>query len=358
MFGLFEEKIKGLFTKKELIEYILTKDKKLKPKTNYLLVNEINDNTKKLIGIKADEISQKIDLFEKVEVRSNDIRNEYELIDLSELDFSFLLLIKICFKGNFSYSRFSDANFLYTDFRFSDFSESNFSFSSFMRVDFRNADFRFCKFNVSNFKCIDFDRIYLKKINLQNVKLNLIEDNYENNKILYESKLNDISNLCFRVEEKTLKTLNEKQGIVLYVDKVPIGILKAFGNPTFISFQNIVNSDYPVLIRSFFYSIFNSEISKVLLDEKLFVEKISKKKKIKKGDKDKINGDKLILNGLYKVEVPYLKVKILRVSMYSKTFKDNIYRQILKFLRDLEKGNIKFDKSFKIENDKLIEVEN
>ena len=348
MFGFFKRKIKGLFTKEELIEYILTKDKKLKPKTNYLLVNEINDKTKRLIGIKADEISQKIDLFERVEINSKDIRNNFGKIELSNLDFSNLFLIKTCFNGDFTG----------TDFSWANFSGVNFIRARFIDTDFSNTDFSWANFSGVNFIGADFSWAGFNDIKLKNIKFDLIKKPIESNKILYKSKLNNISNLCFRVEEKTLKTLNEKQGIVLYVDGIPMGILKAFGNPTFISFQNIVNSDSPILIRSFFYSIFNSEISKILLDERLFIKQISDKKNIEIGDKDKINGDKLILNGLYKVEVPYLKVKLLRVSMYQKTFEDNIYRQILKFLRDLEKENIKFDKSFKIEDDKLIEIEN
>ena len=385
-----QREIEGLFTKEDMIEYMRTKDKNKKPKKNHLLVNEINENNKRLIGIKANKISQNFNLFEKVEIKREEIRNSNESIDLSNLDFSHLFLVKISFKGDFSGDRFirtdfsgvyfngadfTETAFIETDFTGTDFSgadftlvnftdahfkgtnftDAHFSGTRFIVADFRGADFRGADFTETDFTGTDFRGADFTNVKIQNVKLDLLKNSIENRKIEYESNLEEISNLCSKVEEKTLITLKEKQGIILYVDKIPMGILKSFGNPTFIAFQSIVNSSYPILIRGFVYSIYNSRISKILLDRRLFIEKIAKNKIIEKGDKDNINSDRLILNGLYKVEIPYLKVKLLRAT--TKTmFGDNIYTQILKFLRDLEKGNIEFDKSFKIEKGKLIEI--
>ena len=45
----YSKKIEGLLTKKQLLEYLNSKDKSKIPPRNYLLVNEITEDTKNLL---------------------------------------------------------------------------------------------------------------------------------------------------------------------------------------------------------------------------------------------------------------------------------------------------------------------
>ena len=337
-------KVEGLFTILELIDYLedTNASTSKKPGENFLLVNEINENTRNLVGKDENYLMKNIHLLEDVEVNSSFFKKKV----YSNKDLSNLFMLKLSFRGDFShfifrefnfsnsnlsylnangvnfrYCNFTQSAFLRTNFSFSNLSNSDFSHTFFEDTDFTESDFSNCEFSNTNFSNSNFHFSKFKNSNFSNIKPLTTRRNIliSNNLKLTTSK--DLDS-CSNMEKFNLEKLRAKENFKLIEMRINgkkelIGILKIdpYEIHSFLSFQTVLNKNGEVvLIRGFQYAL-DSSVYRYLISQE----------------------EKIIF------ELEELKVMTLRFNQSDAVNFKTIYKEILKFLKLYEEGY--FDES-------------